>query len=245
MSNAFKYAATIVLLIYGGFEIISNGISLKDNQNYFVEVYTGDGERKTVILPDSSTVVLNANSYCRYSTKTNTPQREIALKGEGFFNVRPNKKRPFIVHTSQVKTTVLGTSFNVNSSQSSAVISVATGRVKVESLQHDFTPVELIKNEQINYNATTRIAQLAQVDAIYISDWSRGILHFQNTPFIKVIEDLEHWYGVSIHLRSTDFNNRTITGKYEGKSISFVLDDLSFMLDLKYEIKESMILISK
>ena len=66
-------------------------------------------------LSDGSVVTVNKGSSITYSTKFKGGTRRVALKGEAFFNVTPNKQKPFIVSVNDVEITVVGTSFDVKS----------------------------------------------------------------------------------------------------------------------------------
>lgn len=73
------------------------------------------GSRTRTILPDGSTVVLNAGSKIYYNKDFSGPLREVTLFGEAFFDVAKNPERPFIVHAGGINIKVLGTAFNVRS----------------------------------------------------------------------------------------------------------------------------------
>ena len=72
------------------------------------------GETKRILLPDSSTVLLNANSSISWSTQwKQVGKREVNLKGEAFFDVRKMNGMQFVVQSGGMKVKVLGTVFNV------------------------------------------------------------------------------------------------------------------------------------
>src|SRR5699024_6685187 len=71
------------------------------------------GIKLTKVLPDGSKVILNSNSSISYTDGFAKDKRELTLQGEGFFQVTKDPARPFTVHTGNIATTALGTSFNV------------------------------------------------------------------------------------------------------------------------------------
>lgn len=85
----------------------------------------------TFYLPDSSVAWLNTGAKLRYSDNFNSGVREVTLEGEGFFKVKPNKEKPFIVSSENASIRVLGTSFNVSTKSENTVVSVAEGIVSV------------------------------------------------------------------------------------------------------------------
>ena len=88
----------------------------------------------TVKLPDGSQAWLNANSTLSYSAEF-INNRAVTLNGEAYFMVTHNKKHSFSVHTQQVTTLVLGTSFNVKETDSTVFVTVAKGKVKMTDEQ--------------------------------------------------------------------------------------------------------------
>jgi ferric-dicitrate binding protein FerR (iron transport regulator) len=77
------------------------------------EITTRPGSKSKVLLPDGTTVLLNAGSRLTYNKDYGKELREVSLTGEGFFDVTRNKDVPFIIHTSDINIKVLGTVFNV------------------------------------------------------------------------------------------------------------------------------------
>ncbi len=79
------------------------------------EIVAQKGSRTRTILPDGSTVWLNAGSRIVYGSEFNLANREITLYGEAYFDVLKEPQRPFIVHAGEINIKVLGTVFNVKS----------------------------------------------------------------------------------------------------------------------------------
>ena len=88
---------------------------------------------KAVTLPDGSTVYMNAGARLSYSKQFGRKNREVQLTGEAFFDVTPDKKRPFSISAGNAVIRVLGTSFNVNSSnkENQVEVYVSTGIVEL------------------------------------------------------------------------------------------------------------------
>ncbi len=102
---------------------------------YGMEVIESGNRQITVVLPDSTHVWLNKGSRLVYDANFDDPTREVQLEGEAFFEVRRDVQRPFIVHTDQALTTVLGTSFNLRAYLDTEweELAVATGKVAFSS----------------------------------------------------------------------------------------------------------------
>ena len=98
-------------------------------------------------LPDGSVVTLNKNSSLNYPSKFKGNKRAIALKGEAFFNVTPDKENPFVINVNDVEIKVVGTSFNVRSENGVTEVIVETGVVQVtrNNKMVELRPAEKLK----------------------------------------------------------------------------------------------------
>ena len=86
----------------------------RQDEMSFIEVRTNLGMITTIVLPDSSRVWLNSESYLKYPVRFAKNERNVILQGEGYFSVRKNVDSRFTVqtpHHTQIQ--VLGTEFNV------------------------------------------------------------------------------------------------------------------------------------
>jgi len=161
-----------------------------------------------VQLPDASRVTLQPGSSLRYAAALAGPRREVYLEGEAFFQVHKNPQRPFLVFTSQVLTTVLGTSFNVKAypGQAKALVAVREGKVAVQpraTAQLDVTPthpaklgVLLLPNQQVVYSVASHQLKKELVDkpAVLVPQ----AFEFEERPVAEVFAALEKAYGVPI-----------------------------------------------
>lgn len=108
-------AAIFLLLIGISSGILYNRIIQKNTKipDGYTYIFSPRGQRTRVILPDQTMVWLNSESSLRYPVNYNQKTREVQIKGEAFFKVHKNPKKPFIVYANEIKVKVYGTSFNV------------------------------------------------------------------------------------------------------------------------------------
>lgn len=204
-------AAAIALLCWGITRLWTNPPPEKPLQLTWIS--TGLREQKRVMLPDSSVVILNANSQLSFNSRFNQNDRTITLhKGEAFFSIQPNTARPFRVLTDSITTTVLSTSFNVMKyAHNPAVkITVKTGKVSVGKAQQTFCqllPADQVMIDSKSYHFTTR-----HEDGMAGDEWTSGRIVMREEPLSNILERLEMIYGVEFdkHMLSDD-SLRTIT----------------------------------
>ena len=110
---------------------------------------TERAEYKYILLPDSTQVWLNAGSTLDYPEHFDEATREVTLVGEAYFDVKHAAEHPFIIHTGQIQTTVLGTAFNINAYTDRSNIQVSVSRGKVKVSRGDQLIAMLVKGQEV------------------------------------------------------------------------------------------------
>ncbi len=152
------------------------------------------GQDYHLTLADGTQVWLNAESRLEFPDRFNGETREVRLRGEAYFEVKKDAKRPFIVHTDYLTTRVLGTSFDVRAySRRDVSVTLVSGRVQVNA--GDLSRV-LSPGEQ----AALTGSQLAvkAVDTYPITQWKEGFFYFDNQSLFFIMQELSKWYGVNV-----------------------------------------------
>ncbi|KJD36969.1 hypothetical protein PW52_00475 [Tamlana sedimentorum] len=239
--KALAIAASFAILLSVGLWFNKLYIS-KTAVNYII-ASSLKGQRTQITLPDSSTVFLNAGAQLRYPEKFTTNQREVFLTGEAFFKVKRNESKPFMVNSGNFKTTVLGTSFNVNNTNpTSFSVVVKTGKVKVENTKTNNQFI-LVKNTQVVFNKALNTLEKSSINADYATNWHKNILHFNAITLQEAFGKIETWYNVNIQCNSKTLLNKKIRAVYNDKPLEEVLKSLEFMVGLQYTIENNTVTI--
>ena len=169
------------------------------------------GERKTVYFDDGSTAMLNTDSAIAVSM--DGPQRKIELlKGEVYFEVKPDPSRPFIVQANHSTTRVLGTRFFVREKSGSDEVKVVSGCVEVTDRRTLKQPVILHNREAVSVDASG-LGEILLLNSTLSTSWVNGFLVFENAPLESVINQLRRYRtGVVVYkdnaLRELKINGR-------------------------------------
>ena len=231
---AWRIAASVAILLSIG--IAGYYYAVRPYAPNYITKTTLKGQNATITLSDGSTVNLNANSSITFPEKFEGATREINLTGEAFLTVRKNKEKPFSVSSGDLVTTVLGTSFNINSySSDQTVITLSEGKVMVayEGERKFLNPGEQAVFDLNNKKITTK-----EIDLEYELSWTKGIIQFNETPFTEVVQTLERWYDTDIILENDGLSSCTISGKFKESRINNVLEGLKFLIDIEYETED-------
>lgn len=229
-------AVSVVVYFLNTGLIGEEGSAIADYKKEYKQ--TRKGEKLTIKLPDGTKVKLNSISSLSYEKGFNGETREVFLEGEAFFDVERDTSRPFIIHTGDFETTVLGTKFNVRSYQDENNIEVAVveGKVKVGS---DETNYEyLTPNEVSTYQKETRKLNKIKRDVSNLVAWHKNVLVFENATSEEVWKRLENWYGVNIIIKNKKNIEGHYSGIYENEPLETVLRGISFASGFNFEIDD-------
>jgi len=201
------------------------------------EVTASDKEILKIQLSEGSTIILNKKSKVKFPAEFDENKREIKLFGEAFFSVKKDKKRPFIVFTSNAKTTVLGTKFNVNGHEEKTEVIVKEGLVNLSPLSEESEGINIKENEISIITKDNKISLPGKINADYRLGWVEGKLIFDNTSLANAIPQIEKFYGVKISADQGEYLNAGFTGTFKKQKIDDVLDIICLAYELDY-IKE-------
>lgn len=198
------------------------------------------GQKSTLVLADGTTVRLNSGSTLTYPRKFADGQRVVSLQGEAFFEVVKNPKKPFVVKTAHLHTTVLGTSFNVQAyTDAPTQVTVATGKVAVAPANGETggNPVLLNPGDQAAYSPASQRIEKRTVDIGLYLGWKEGQIHFEDTPLSEATLVLSRWYGVEMALANPGLGNCKIaSGTYKGETLWTILESFQYILGVRYEV---------
>jgi transmembrane sensor len=181
-------------------------------------------------LPDGSVVTLNKNSSISYPDRFKGDSRTVTLQGEAFFQVTPDKKKPFLITVNDVTIKVVGTSFNVRSEKGSTEVIVETGIVQVLKKNK---MVELKPKEKIMVRPRDSVlTKTTEEDRLYNYYRTKEFI-CDNTPLWKLIEVLSEAYQVDIVLSRPGLRNLQLTTTFNNESLDRILEIISETFNLQ------------
>lgn len=195
------------------------------------------GSQVRLVLPDSSTVVLNSGSVLKYSAAFGKKERSVYLSGEGYFEVKKDKKRAFHVFAGETEIEVTGTVFNVCAYPENELteVDLIEGGVRVKAGKKH---VMLKPNERAVYNKKSGSLVCANYETYKAALWTTGKLSFVNASFLDILKDIERKYNVKIRVESKKIRHETFSGTI---NLNMTLQEvLNFIdVDKKYVFESS------
>ncbi|CAN5680364.1 FecR family protein [soil metagenome] len=268
---ALSGVAAVLFLIIAGWIYNYAGENIPDvkTQNLVAE----NGSRTRTILPDGSTVWLNAGSHISFSENFSGKIREVTLDGEAYFDVIKQPQRPFIVHVAGYDIRVLGTAFNVKSYTTDKTLetTLIRGLVQVTKQgKEQQQPILLHPNEKLivdkiaanvaeklpdtneattnrpaNEFKITPLSATAKENEIIETAWVFNRLEFRGDNFKELAGKLERWYNINIVFDDEDVQQLSFNGSFENETAEQALMALKTATLFDYSIEGKEIHIRK
>lgn len=246
-----KVAATIFLVASAGLLIKYKWAASSSGPVSFVAAetqtrsnVTASDKHQLVKLPDGSTVVLNQNSKIEYPAVFGKT-REVILTGEGYFDVKHDSEKSFIVHTGKIKTTVLGTAFNIKAYSNEEKVTVTVTRGKVSVQDQKQTLGVITPNQQLVFNKTEEKKVQLNVYALKVIEWQAKDLFFDDMTMEQAARLLEQRFSVKIAFANNAVKNCRFTGTIlKAEKIEPVLNLLCSFNSSAYEFNKGVYMIS-
>ncbi len=194
-------------------------------------------------LPDGSKVWLNKNSWLTYNQRFGKRTRQVALKGEGYFEVNRDERRPFIVKMqNDLDIKVLGTTFNACNypSLNKAEVILRSGSVQVsDNGRNEY--VILKPDQKFTWNEGT--AEISSVNAMNCCRWFEHRLVFDNVKLKDILENLSHKYQTEISLNVGNLADKHMSMTIRDESVEDILDILTTLLPIRWRYQGAEIII--
>lgn len=242
-------AASIAIIMMVSIYLTLDGLSNKKDDNLAsittIQKEIPFGKKITTRLPDGSTVILNSGSKIIFPEQFTGDLREVSLIGEGFFEVKRNSEKPFVVSMNGNKVRVLGTSFNIRSYPSDSVIqvSVATGKVSYSIPSGE--SVILNPDQGATHDLKKGSLVTNHIDRLQAFGWKDNVIYFRSVTFNQVLTELERWYGVDIIAHGNYQQIGRFSGEFRDETLSQVLNGLSFIYKFDFKIEGADVTLNK
>ncbi|SCD21305.1 FecR protein [Proteiniphilum saccharofermentans] len=210
-----------------------DNLILKEESAPYNQLITPYGKRSVITFSDGTKAWVNAGSRLVYPAEFNKGKREIYVDGEIYVEVCEDKKRPFVIKTSQMDIEVLGTKFNVSAYEADKTNSVVllSGSVSISSNSRNKNII--LKPDQM-YSDIKGSHTVENVDASIYILWTQGLYQFESEKLANIVTRLERYYGIRIECDAA-ITELKCSGKLDLKDdMNKLLDELSRALPITY-----------
>ena len=278
-TNRFKKTDTFDFRRYPGFAVIASvcavlllGIYVLNNNQWLGAVpeesdvdivYTTPvGDQDSVRLVDGSSIKLNTDTRVQVDYTSNF--RNIYLgRGEAYFDVVHDAKRPFVVHVGKGSVTAVGTAFNIKYNDKIVGVTVIEGIVEVNTLLANDVVTGVSGRQSMKKGIVTKTSvsagQLVEFDeAIHFVDpvepeeidhklaWQRGMLIFDGDYLEDAVNEITRYTDTEIVINDQAIRRVQIGGYFRTGEIDAMLRafESSFGIAVT-RVNDNLILLSK
>jgi len=235
----FRVSAAVIAAaaIAGGMQWFESG---KTTEKTYA---TAVGERERLTLADGSQIELNTDTSLR--AEITPSERRIWLdKGEVYFEVRHNEKKPFVVMAGDHRITDIGTKFVVRRDAGAFKVAVLDGVVRLDD-SHT-APKILTKGEVAVATAnTTQVSRQTQRVLADAMGWQRGVLVFDHTSLADVAREFNRYSTARIVIADPKTAALTIDGTFPSNDARAFMRLAQAVLGLSVQDRGNEIVISK
>ncbi len=215
--------------------------TVKEERLNVLEIPNG-GEFQ-VTLADGTKVCLNAGTKLTYPIAFVGKERRVHLEGEGYFEVKRDENKPFIVEIKGMEVKVLGTSFNLRSfaADNRSTATLISGKIEVKT---SLRRVELSPNQQADLLVGENKLDVREVDAAVYSAWTKGRFVFRRERLETILDDVSRWYNVTVFYEQSSAKDILFSGIMERYAdISKTLEMLEKTGKVSFIIDEQKIIV--
>ena len=174
------------------------------NVTEYNSIQTPRGGQYKIILPDGTSVWLNAQSNLKFPVAFNEKNRVVVLEGEAYFDVSKNDNQPFVVQVTHpdrvpLEITVLGTEFNISAYEKNSIkTTLVSGAIK---LSQGSKAIVVKPKQQIEANLEGFNTIESGVDLEEILDWKNGFIIAKNSSIEEFMSKVSRWYNIDVEIK--------------------------------------------
>ena len=239
-NNMIKLAAASVLIFAS---ILIYQLVIQQSYPLIYENLTAEVSK--VKLDDGTVVNLSPDSKLEIPEAFSEEMRKTKIEGKLFFDV-VSDKRKFIIETENAFVEILGTQFEVFSDDNKTTVIVSEGKVSLSNSLSPEDKIYLTENEKGECISSNPPEKLKRVNANQLVSWISGNIVFHRHKLHEIAEILSGIYKTKIILDDEEIKDLTLHAVFaKDEEISKIIDEICLSLNLKAEIKDDVIHISK
>lgn len=227
--------------------VLAPSLSHRNDDIKWIREYTSSGEKRQVVLPDSSVIWLNRGSEIFYPERFTGSRRKVFVSGEIYASISKDSRHPFVMDAEGMEIAVHGTRFNVKAyrNSDSREVFLEEGSISLQ-VSSKGGSVDMKPNELVRYSVSQDMLEKYTISPHGYPDWRNpGALSFVNMKFADIVSELERFYGREIIVADdVSGDTRFYASFINGEDIFRVLDALNTDRRMKISEIENCILIT-
>lgn len=205
------------------------------------------GKEFRIMLEDSTVVWLNSESVLRYPERFAEDSRRVSISGEAYFEVKPDKDRPFYVEAGNQLVRVYGTTFNIRRYRDENVVltTLEKGSISISPKDKEDAALFLSPGHQARFDNESATVSMKEVNPEIVTGWRHGKFVFEETPLSTIMRDLSRWYDFDYEFADESLKDIVFMGSVsrysDFRTIIRILEDSG---EVKFTLDNNKIVIS-
>ena len=229
-------SAAVLLVSVGAVAVLASKLAQQPaaGSGPMASYVNNETRERQIKLSDGSTLHLDVGAEVNVVMSPGERRLELT-KGRAYFEVAHDKTRPFSVTANGTRTVALGTRFEVALLPQAVNVSLAEGSVAITDVATPDKWQEILSpGQQLQVHADHDQRERIQVDASAIASWSRGRLVFNGMPLYKVLDEINRYAEIKVHLGDSQLANIPIGGNFvAGADSNEFVETLAAVLPLR------------
>jgi transmembrane sensor len=238
--TTLRIAAGLAIVIVAGYWIYQ----ATQTPSAVIEV-VADATTARDTLPDGTTAFLNKKSSITFAVDKKTGERKVELKGEGFFEVKHDEEKPFVIEAEETLVRDLGTAFNVKAYPGQDTVEVVVQSGVVQFYTADNPGLNLTAGETGLYSKRTKsFTRLLRADTNVFA-YKTGVFAFHSTDLKSVVDRINEVYDSHISLDNEKIGQCRLTANFNNEQLETIVEVIAETLSLEVERKSQKEIILK
>lgn len=214
----------------------------EDNYNKLIIPRGGEYH---LVLSDGTNVWLNSETELRFPIHFKGDARQVYLKGEAYFDVKPNPAKPFIVSTAAGDVKVLGTAFDVEVYDTTMMVATLE-RGAISYVHESLSEIVLRPGEQLTYKTGSNHPRVSKVNTRLYTAWKDHLFCFEEQRLSDIMAILARWYDLKVRFMSEDLKSVELSGTLDKYvDVSKLLRLFELGANVKFEIEGNVVTVKK
>ena len=206
-------------------------------------VFKSKAKTEQTTLPDGSKVFMNKHSEIAYSIN-DKGERKVSLKGEAFFEVKHDEKKPFVIQVNEVMIKDIGTAFNVKAVPENNTVEVVVESGEVQFYTPANAGLSLVKGEKAIYEKNTgRFTKVLPTPTENTVSYKSKQFEFKATLLKEVVDQLNAVYPIKIVLQDKSLESMRLSVSFNNEAPEDIIEIIADTFYLETEKTDSTVIL--
>ncbi len=237
--SPLRIAATIFLVV-----ALSTVIYLKTAPPVQTLAVESEKTTRQDTLPDGSTAYLNKKTELQYEYNPREKTRKVKLKGEAYFSVKHEEKKPFIIEADEILVRDIGTEFNLKAYPDKDTIEIVVTHGEVQFYTQQDPGLNLKAGEKAIYSKRAKEFYRIEKPDTNTLAYKTKVFSFNNTELQSVVTLLNDVYDSKISLASESLYNCRLTANFKEDNPEIIVEVIAETMGLELTKKDDQLILS-